>query len=157
MTEPTDRWRCALAARERQDPLVGTAVPAPRWFLVEHPGPWQCTAAGTAPLDTVATELPALLEGHGARLQLIRRHGRRTGSGAEDGRRGVALVDCGGGEPDRPYARASAFQSLGYRVMVLRDDDEIVRVVVDEVPTELEKRARKAVEKCPMAALEIKE
>lgn len=94
MTEPTDRWRCALAARERQDPLVGTAVPAPRWFLVEHPGPWQRTAAGTAPLDTVATELPALLEGHGARLQLIRRHGRRTGSGAEDGRRGVALVDC---------------------------------------------------------------
>ena len=37
---------------------------------------------------------------------------------------GVALVDCGGGEPDRPYARASAFQSLGYRVMVLRDDDK---------------------------------
>lgn len=37
---------------------------------------------------------------------------------------GVALVDNGGGEPDRPYARASAFQSLGYRVMVLRDDDK---------------------------------
>lgn len=37
---------------------------------------------------------------------------------------GVALVDCGGGEPDRPYARAVAFQSLGYRVMVLRDDDK---------------------------------
>ena len=37
---------------------------------------------------------------------------------------GVALVDCGGGEPDRPYARAAAFQSLGYRVMVLRDDDK---------------------------------
>ncbi|MFH1872665.1 MAG: AAA family ATPase [Pseudomonadota bacterium] len=37
---------------------------------------------------------------------------------------GVALVDCGGGEPDRPYARATAFQSLGYRVMVLRDDDK---------------------------------
>ena len=37
---------------------------------------------------------------------------------------GVALVDCGGGEPDRAYARATAFQSLGYRVMVLRDDDK---------------------------------
>ncbi|QVX40751.1 AAA family ATPase (plasmid) [Ralstonia solanacearum] len=37
---------------------------------------------------------------------------------------GVALVDCGGGEPDRPYARAAAFQSLGYRVLVLRDDDQ---------------------------------
>jgi len=37
---------------------------------------------------------------------------------------GAALVDCGGGEPDRPYARAAAFQSLGYRVLVVRDDDK---------------------------------
>jgi putative ATP-dependent endonuclease of the OLD family len=37
---------------------------------------------------------------------------------------GVALVDCGGGEPDRLYTRAAAFQCLGYRVMVLRDDDK---------------------------------
>ncbi|WP_438307796.1 ATP-dependent nuclease [Burkholderia pseudomallei] len=37
---------------------------------------------------------------------------------------GVAMVDCGGGEPDRPYARAAVFQSLGYRVMVVRDDDK---------------------------------
>jgi len=36
---------------------------------------------------------------------------------------GVALVDCGGGEADRGFARASAFQRLGYRVAVLRDDD----------------------------------
>lgn len=37
---------------------------------------------------------------------------------------GVTLVDSGGGEPERPYARAAAFQSLGYRAMVLRDDDK---------------------------------
>lgn len=37
---------------------------------------------------------------------------------------GVAMVDCGGGEPDRPYTRAVAFQSLGYRVLVVRDDDK---------------------------------
>lgn len=37
---------------------------------------------------------------------------------------GVAMVDCGGGEPDRPYARAATLQSLGYRVMVVRDDDK---------------------------------
>lgn len=37
---------------------------------------------------------------------------------------GVAMVDCGGGEPDRPFARGAAFQSLGYRVMVVRDDDK---------------------------------
>ena len=35
----------------------------------------------------------------------------------------------------------------------LGDDDEVVRVIVDEVPEEHEKRARKAVAKCPMAAL----
>ncbi|WP_397471673.1 ATP-dependent nuclease [Rheinheimera sp.] len=35
----------------------------------------------------------------------------------------VALIDSGGGEADRPYARAAVFQSLGYRVMVFRDDD----------------------------------
>ncbi|AOX07581.1 ATP-dependent endonuclease [Pseudomonas putida JB] len=37
---------------------------------------------------------------------------------------GVAMVDCGGGDADRPYARAAVFQSLGYRVMVVRDDDK---------------------------------
>lgn len=36
---------------------------------------------------------------------------------------GVALADCAGGSADRPFERASAFQKLGYRVMVLRDDD----------------------------------
>lgn len=37
--------------------------------------------------------------------------------------RGVALVDCNGGGPDRLYRRAEVFQNLGYRVAVLRDDD----------------------------------
>jgi putative ATP-dependent endonuclease of the OLD family len=37
--------------------------------------------------------------------------------------RGVAVVDCGGGEADRPYNRATAFLRLGYRAAVLRDAD----------------------------------
>jgi putative ATP-dependent endonuclease of OLD family len=37
---------------------------------------------------------------------------------------GVALIDCGGGEADRPFKRATTFDSLGYRVAVLRDDDK---------------------------------
>ncbi|MHC2219483.1 ATP-dependent nuclease [Rhizobium leguminosarum] len=37
---------------------------------------------------------------------------------------GGALVDCGGGDSDRPFKRASAFRSLGYRVAVIRDDDK---------------------------------
>ncbi len=37
---------------------------------------------------------------------------------------GVALVDSGGGNPDRPFKRATAFRALGYRAAVLRDDDK---------------------------------
>ena len=36
---------------------------------------------------------------------------------------GTALVDCGGGNPDRLLNRASAFHGLGYRAAVVRDDD----------------------------------
>ncbi|MGL5445980.1 MAG: ATP-dependent nuclease [Rhabdaerophilum sp.] len=38
--------------------------------------------------------------------------------------RGVALVDCGGGDSDRPFERGGAFQGLGYKVAVVRDDDK---------------------------------
>ena len=37
---------------------------------------------------------------------------------------GTALVDCGGGDSDRPFARAKAFHVLGYRAAVVRDDDK---------------------------------
>jgi putative ATP-dependent endonuclease of the OLD family len=37
---------------------------------------------------------------------------------------GVALVDSGGGEADKPFKRASSFRRLGYAVAVLRDDDK---------------------------------
>lgn len=38
--------------------------------------------------------------------------------------KGVAFVDSGGGTPDKAYARATVFQTLGYKVLVLRDDDD---------------------------------
>jgi len=37
---------------------------------------------------------------------------------------GTALADCGGGDADRPFKRASAFRALGYRTAVVRDDDK---------------------------------
>ena len=37
---------------------------------------------------------------------------------------GAALVDCGGGDADRPFKRAAAFRALGYRAAVIRDDDK---------------------------------
>ena len=46
---------------------------------------------------------------------------------------------------------------LAPAVFTLGDDDECVQVTVDEVPEELEARVRKAVAKCPMAALSIEE
>lgn len=36
---------------------------------------------------------------------------------------GAALIDCGGGEADRPFKRGLVFLRLGYRVAVLRDND----------------------------------
>lgn len=36
---------------------------------------------------------------------------------------GTALVDCGGGHPDRAYERAIELAKLGYRVAVFRDND----------------------------------
>lgn len=36
---------------------------------------------------------------------------------------GVCLVDCLGGQPEKPFARACAFEALGYRTGVLRDSD----------------------------------
>lgn len=37
---------------------------------------------------------------------------------------GAALVDCGGGDSDRPFKRAAAFHALGYGAAVVRDDDK---------------------------------
>ncbi|MFZ5492008.1 MAG: ATP-dependent nuclease [Pseudomonadota bacterium] len=38
--------------------------------------------------------------------------------------RGTALVDCGGGDSDRPFKRGAAFHALGYDVAAVRDDDK---------------------------------
>lgn len=49
----------------------------------------------------------------------------RTANGSEAiTAQGTSLVDCGGGEADRPFKRAAAFHALGYRAAVVRDDDK---------------------------------
>ena len=49
----------------------------------------------------------------------------RTANGhASINAQGVSLVDCGGGEADRPFKRAAAFSGLGYRTAVVRDNDK---------------------------------
>ncbi|MFP5282925.1 MAG: sucrase ferredoxin [Actinomycetes bacterium] len=74
---PGTAFRCATAARERGDPMVGSAPFARGWLLIEHSGPWRVDAlagSGIAAdvqqlLAEVARELPA-------RVLLIRRPGR---------------------------------------------------------------------------------
>lgn len=80
-TSPANRrFRCSVSARERGDVPVGTAVPAPYWLLVGHPGPWTAKAITTPPVTEVARDLSGQLDRFGARLQLIRPHGRREES-----------------------------------------------------------------------------
>lgn len=93
------RWRCSLAARERADQRVGTAVPAPRWFLVGHPGPWPRQPQAAAGLVEVAEPLMAALGRAGARLQLVRRHRRphEDAAGVPHPEQPVMLVDSRAG------------------------------------------------------------
>lgn len=59
-------------------------------------------------------------------------------------------------DPDRCETQAVCV-GIAPAVFKLDDDDDVVRIVVDDVPAEHERRVRKAVEKCPMAALRIEE
>ena len=69
---------CADGARERQDDLVGTAAPARRWLLLEHPGPWAVDALGGSGIAAdVQDRLRRAAAGAGARILLVRRPGRQ--------------------------------------------------------------------------------
>lgn len=69
--------RCSDTARERADPMIGTAAPARRWLLVEHPGPWPVDALASPGIAPVRLRLQdATAEGSG-RVLLVRRPGRR--------------------------------------------------------------------------------
>ena len=69
---------CADGARARQDDLVGTAAPACRWLLLEHPGPWAVDALGGSGIAAdVQNRLRRAAAGAGARILLVRRPGRQ--------------------------------------------------------------------------------
>jgi Sucrase/ferredoxin-like len=83
--------RCAASAQRRGDQVLGSASPTPRWLLVEQPGGWGPEALLESTVDrTVGAELKRRWEDRaGIRVLLIRRPGRRGGSG----RRAWAVVD----------------------------------------------------------------
>ncbi|WP_151524539.1 sucrase ferredoxin [Serinicoccus kebangsaanensis] len=72
----TDTFRCSDAARERGDPMLGTAPPQPRLLLVQTPRPWSPNALLALPAE-VRDEISSRAEAAQARVLLIRRPGAR--------------------------------------------------------------------------------
>jgi hypothetical protein len=69
--------RCALRAQLRGDPMIGTAFPAARMFLVEQPGSWGRDGLRDSDFDrTVAQRVVQRAHEAGLRTQAIRRPGR---------------------------------------------------------------------------------
>jgi hypothetical protein len=98
--------RCAPAALRRGDQRYGTAPPAPRWLLVEHPGPWEPHAFDANPaLAAVAERANAA----GVRAALIRRPGREPARRADAPRR-YAYVDA---RPGREGVRWGTYLDEG--------------------------------------------
>jgi hypothetical protein len=76
-------FRCADTARDRDDPLIGTAPTPTAFLLVEHPGPWRFDAlAGAGWSPEVTAALTSAVRATRARLLVIRRPGRRSTQGA---------------------------------------------------------------------------
>ena len=71
-----DRFSCSVFSRELEEPLYGTASQVRRWILVEQPGSWGTDAVASSLPPDVAIPLRAAARSVGARLLLIRRHGR---------------------------------------------------------------------------------
>ncbi len=80
---PDESSRCSVRSLRRHDSLVGTALPAHRFLLVEDPGQWGRDPHPTGSLPApVASHALACARELGARLLLIRRPGRQsTGAG----------------------------------------------------------------------------
>lgn len=72
-------FRCSQSSREDREPLIGTAPTDTRFLFVEHAGPWGRAAVEESRLpDDVRAQLAGT---NGVRVQLIRRHGGRSGPG----------------------------------------------------------------------------
>ena len=93
--------RCTDAAEAAGDALEGTAPPADRWFLIEHPGPWdRYILAGSGFDRAVAGTLDRWARSANGRVLLVRRPGRRASAAHRrwfrvDGRPGHESVQTG--------------------------------------------------------------
>ncbi|MDT8915175.1 sucrase ferredoxin [Amycolatopsis sp. PS_44_ISF1] len=106
MTGPrAPQWRrCAELADAAGDALAGTAPPASRWLLIEHPGSWSRKALDAPGLDPAAVAAVTAWAGPAdARIVLIRRPGPRVRDTAS---RQWFLVDA---RPGREAIRTGEF------------------------------------------------
>ncbi len=72
-------FRCSTSARDRADPMLGTAPPARRWLLLEQSTRWLPQAYAGMRLDPVVrAAVTAAADATLTRILLIRRHGRHT-------------------------------------------------------------------------------
>lgn len=111
MTAP----RCSTAARRRGDAMLGTAAPATRWLLLEHPGGWLPAAFDSPGLPPgVGSALHRTALAVGGRAVLVRRPGRRP-AGAE---RHWGVVDADGRQQWGTWTRA---EDLDLAVRALRE------------------------------------
>lgn len=80
MTLEAEQWMpCSDRARERTDPLAGTAPRGIRWFLLEVATGWGHNALLDAPFDRdIGRQLVRRVDAADMRILAIRRTGRRT-------------------------------------------------------------------------------
>ena len=79
MRQHQARFRCADAARERHDPIAGSAPQTRRWLLLEHLGPWSIDAvAGSGIEPAILERLTVAAQQTTTRILLVRRHGRKS-------------------------------------------------------------------------------
>lgn len=101
-------FRCATAARAREDELAGTASTVRAFLLVEHPGPWGVDALRDARLPAgLGDELAATGRRAGVRVLLVRRPDRSRAAGVR-----VFAAHTGDGRDRRPWLEATELRDV---------------------------------------------
>lgn len=110
---------CSTSARRRGDALVGTAAPASRWLLLEHPGGWAPAALDSAGIPSaVADHLHQAALDVAGRVVLVRRPVARGASAHRDGARQWAVIDVDGRQQ---WGTWHPDDDLGSALRALRD------------------------------------
>ena len=126
----TSRYACARQALTVGEPCFGTASQVRRWVLLEQDGPWGRDAVLESRIrPDVGRALKAKVAAVGARLVLIRRHGRPSG---EVSRRVFVIGSRHGRGFAESFELASAPELLDIDLSPLADDQRCGGADVDD-------------------------